>query len=61
MTREEQTTALRSAMNKANSYSKIKLWTEMGNKYYAGADLYLALKSLDIQRVYRGSGGYIKG
>lgn len=60
MTDEEKASALTSAINKANNYAKIRAWTEAGNKYYAGKDLYLALKSLSIQNVYLGSGGYVK-
>lgn len=60
MTKDEKKAALQNAISRAASYAKIKVWTEMGNKYYAGATLYNALKSLGIQNVYQGSGGYIK-
>lgn len=60
MTKDEKKAALQNAISRAASYAKIKVWTEMGNKYYTGATLYQALKSLGIQNVYQGSGGYIK-
>ena len=60
MTKEEQKKALSGALSKATTYAKIKTWTEAGNKYYAGDTVYLALKNLGIQNVYRGSKGYVK-
>lgn len=60
MTDDEKRSAIQSCISKATNYAKIRAWTEEGHKYYAGDDLYIALKSLGIQNVYRGSGGYIK-
>lgn len=60
MTKEERAKAIKSILNKSADYAKIKMWTEMGNKYYASKDLYITLKNLGINNVYQGSGGYIK-
>lgn len=60
MNQEERKAAIKSIMSKASDYAKIKVWTESGNKYYASSELYYTLKSLGIQNVYQGKGGYIK-
>lgn len=60
MNREERKDAIKSIMSKSSDYAKIKVWTESGNKYYASSELYYTLKSLGIQNVYQGKGGYIK-
>lgn len=60
MTKEERAKAIKSILDKSADYAKIKVWTEMGNKYYASKDLYFTLKNLGIDNVYQGSGGYIK-
>ena len=60
MSKEERAKAIKSILDKSAEYAKIKMWTEMGNKYYASKDLYITLKNLGINNVYQGSGGYIK-
>lgn len=60
MSKEERAKAIKSILDKSADYAKIKVWTEMGNKYYASKDLYFTLKNLGINNVYQGSGGYIK-
>ena len=60
MSKEERAKAIKSILDKSAEYAKIKVWTEMGNKYYASKDLYFTLKNLGINNVYQGSGGYIK-
>ena len=60
MDEKERKKAIQSILNKSANYAKIKVWTEMGNKYYASKELYFTLKSLGITNVYQGSGGYIK-
>lgn len=60
MDRKERAKAIKSILNKSAEYAKIKMWTEMGNKYYTSKDLYVTLKNLGINNVYQGSGGYIK-
>ena len=60
MSKEERAKAIKSILDKSAEYAKIKMWTEMGNKYYASKDLYITLKNLSINNVYQGSGGYIK-
>ena len=60
MSKEERAKAIKSILDKSTEYAKIKMWTEMGNKYYASKDLYITLKNLGINNVYQGSGGYIK-
>ena len=60
MDQKERKAAITSIMDKAADYAKIKAWTEQGNKYYCSENMYYTLKSLGIQNVYQGKGGYIK-
>lgn len=53
--------AVQQIMSKNATYAKIYAWTKAGNKYYASADEYKALKQLGItSNLYRGTQGFVK-
>lgn len=60
MTDGQRSQAVQQIMSKNATYAKIKAWTEAGNKYYASATDYIALRKLGITtNVFRGTQGYV--
>lgn len=60
MTDDQRKAAVQQIMNKNATYAKIKAWTEAGNKYYASATDYAALRKLGITtNIFRGTQGYV--
>lgn len=60
MTDEQRKTAVQQIMQTNATYAKIKAWTEAGNKYYASATEYAALRKLGITKnIFRGTQGYV--
>ena len=58
MTDDEISRVLGRIYTENSSISKIWAWTNMGNKYYATDSMYLKLKQLEINNVFRKTGKY---